>query len=292
MNKLNETVSHLIDTYRDVSKIRNIELFSDFLINGYKMTTLSSVEEKHYNNVILAKMHLGMLITLYDDLADNPKFQDNELLEILYMLPFVEEDFIKNLSLEQIKIYELSKFLLNGLQRHLKDCPNYEVLKDFFHFDIEQIFTANKYSSLITQLPHGASSYESSRYGSFNMGIVAAGMIDLMGSEKFNINELGYSRSIFHSAQRMGRISNLIVTLDRELSEKDLTNELYIKFNYPMDEEDKDYSSIERQTLNEFNSLTKRILKHEKYIFHFSVKDYCEGINNLHKLHLSLKGII
>ena len=249
MSNLNKSVNQLINTYRSVSKIRNIELFSDFLINGYKMTTLSSVDEKYYNNVIMAKMHLGMLITLYDDLADNPKFQDNELLEILYMLPFVESNFIDNLSPDQIKIYDLSKYLLAGLQKYLIDCPNYKVLKDFFQFDIEQIFTSNKYSSLITQLPTGASAYESTRYGSFNMGIVAAGMIDLMGSSRLNIDELGYSRSAFHSAQRMGRISNLIVTLDRELNEKDITNELYIRFTFPMNKKDKERSTIERRTL-------------------------------------------
>lgn len=282
----------MIVKYRNVSKNRNVELFSKFLFKGYKMTTLNSVDRVHYNKVIMAKMHLGMLITLYDDLADNPKFQDNELLKILYMLPFADENFKQNLTPEQFRIYNLSRYLISGFKFLLKGLPHYDKLKEFFLFDMEQIFSANKYSSLITSLPEGASAYESVRYGPFNMGIVAAGMIDLMGSSNFKIIELGTSRSAFHHAQRMGRISNLLATLDRELEEDDITNELFIKMHLSYDSYKYDREASEGKVIDEFTSLSDNLLKHKKAINSFCIEVYNKGIKKLHDFHLDLKGTI
>jgi hypothetical protein len=292
MIELKSEIKELISTYREVSSIRNVELFSKFLFDGYKMTTLNCVDSVHFNNVIFAKMHLGMLITLYDDLADNPKFQDNELLKILYMLPFAKEDFKNDLSIDQLRIYNLSKILISGLEKSIKTLPNYKRLNEFFLFDLEQVFSANKYSSLIANMPQGASSYESIRYGSFNMGIVAAGMIDLMGSSTIVLSELGTSRSAFHHAQRMGRISNLLATLDRELEEDDVTNELFIQMYLSYDSCRFDRKSSEEKVMKEFNSLSINLVKHKSAITFFSVEEYNEGIKSLHDFHLQLKGTI
>jgi len=292
MNSLKAEVQTLISTYCSVSKIRNVELFSKFLFNGYKMTTLNSVDEKYFNKVIMAKMHLGMIITLYDDLADNPKFQDNELLKILYMLPFADENFKQELSSEQLRIYNLSRFLIAGLDDLLEGLPHYKKIKEFFLFDMEQVFSANKYSSLITSMPEGASSYESVRYGHFNMGIVAAGMIDLMGISKLKLTELGTSRSAFHHAQRMGRISNLLATLDRELEEDDITNELFIQMYLSYDSDKHDRKSCEEKVMDEFYSLAKKLLKHKQAIASFCIETYNKGIKDLHDFHLDLKGTI
>src|SRR4051794_22798126 len=76
----------LVETYLGVSSHRSESLFRRFLPDGYRMTTIDSVDPAVFDTAILAKVHLGMLITLYDDLADHPRHRNAQLLSELYGL--------------------------------------------------------------------------------------------------------------------------------------------------------------------------------------------------------------
>ena len=69
---------------------------------------------------------------------------------------------------------------------------------------------------------------ESRSLGPYNMGMVAAGMIDVIGSHKFPLCELGSLREGLVMGQRLGRIANLLSTFHREISEDDKTNEILL----------------------------------------------------------------
>lgn len=66
-------IEHAINYYLSLVNTRKKELFEYFLYKGYQCTALNTLEKKERYNAFNAKMYLGMLITLIDDLADNPK---------------------------------------------------------------------------------------------------------------------------------------------------------------------------------------------------------------------------
>jgi hypothetical protein len=113
------------------------------------------------------------------------------------------------------------------------------------------------------------------------MGIVMAGMIDLMSISTFKINELGQSREIFLLGQRAGRISNVLTTLEREIYEKDITNEI-LSYNHKNTQ-----SSITDLEL-ELADIINRLMNY-KNIKCFSTAKYSIGIKKLHDLHQNLK---
>jgi hypothetical protein len=69
--------------YEKIFSHRDRRLFTDFLVNGYRHTTLNTVSTELFEEVVYAKVCLGMIITLYDDLADHPKYYNPKLLKPL-----------------------------------------------------------------------------------------------------------------------------------------------------------------------------------------------------------------
>lgn len=279
-------ISHLIKKYRTVSSIRSEILFSYFLPNGYMLTALSCVQNENKLNVIYSKIILGMIITLYDDLADHPKHRNSLLLENLYRLNLCQtQENALALKSDQ-NIFELAKFLFCELETTLKDLPRFEKLKLVLQFDIEQFYNSNRYSMLISQIPECAHVFESKVISPHNMGIVAAGTIDLMSAQNWPLNELGQCRKIFHIGQRLGRISNLVHTLHREIQENDGTNEIIIALK----RRGIFLSKYKKKLKEEFNKKIGKI-KEEK-IESFSSERYADGLMQLEKLHFSLQGKI
>ena len=217
--------AHDLNSMQRISPFRNYRLFSEFLPKGYKLTTLSSV--KHIEEVIELKVILGTLITLYDDFADRPDRLNSKLLQLLYRVPF-ESVEIHNafLSEEEKESLKFSQVLFKKLIFGLRQLPNYHKLIQIFNFDLKQFFLANQYGELLTQYPYLSNYLENRLYLHHNMGIVMAGVIDLMSLPTIDFSELGQLRSLFLLGQRASRISNVITTYEREEREGDITNEL------------------------------------------------------------------
>lgn len=281
MNQLDQ----LIETYLTSSAARPEVLFRDFLITGYRATTLSSVPRDLSELVIFAKVHVGMIITLYDDLADNPKYRNPDLLQKLYSLNVGRDlQTPSELSSEDKKTFELARFLFQQLDSVIQKLPNYQVLLPALRFDIEQFYACNRHSELMMVLPEVRNISESQTLGAHNMGMVAAGIIDLMGSPEFDLSELGVSREVLLLGQRLGRISNLIFTLQREVDEGDFTNEILIAEKI---HEAHDYQS---RLLAEFEEKQNAIQKTQ--LKGFSVGQYAKGLEDLHHLYSRLEGKI
>lgn len=276
----------LIENYQQHSNLRDQRLFSIFLMRGYDMTTLSSVAPEYREEALFAKMQLGMLITLMDDFADNPKFRDEKKLKQIYEL-IDNKNFTQNFKERGTK---LAQFLSQGLFLSIRSLPNGHLLEKVFEFDLRQIVLANQYSEVITDFPGVANLIESVQYGPYNMGIVAAGMIDLIASKKFNKHSLGPSREIFLIGQRMGRIANVLTTFDREISEGDLTNEISIYLRNKIGGR----KSLKQYKLSlqiEFEDLTKKIKSYDQLV-EFDVHQYAKGLENFLALHRRLEGTI
>lgn len=283
------TIDEIIDHYLSIINIRPRVLFSHFLVEGYKITALNTIDPQWAKRSLDAKIMLGMLITLLDDLADNPRYFNPELLRILYQIGGQYPQFKKRFfSAHELKIIKLTEFLIMNIKKTLFSLPNYNSLYKIFLFDIWQIYLSNRYSELMTAFPAVRNLTEAKLYGPYNMGMVAAGMIDLMASSSAMIDELGKCREIFLLGQRLGRIGNLIATYEREKNEKDLTNEIFI------------YNNATIHSHNNYREILKK--EHDvgiENIFHqansiksFNTQLYSIGLEKLFSLHQSMTGTI
>lgn len=273
-----------LHSMQKISPCRNSRLFSEFLPKGYKLTTLDSVTKK--DEVVHLKIILGTLITLFDDFADVPDRFNPRLLEILYQIPFAPAKIHKAfLSCEEQESTNLCEELFQKLFNGMENLPNYRALIKIFQFDLKQFFLANQYSELVTSSPDLSNPSENRLYLHHNMGIVMAGMIDLMSLDRFHFNELGMSRSLFLFGQRAGRISNVLTTFEREMKDGDFTNEI-LSDRYLNDPQ------LAVDHLESELSQTYKAMEKFENIQSFSTKKYREGIENLHHLHLKLKGVI
>ena len=261
---------------------RSSSLFCKFLPQGYLMTTLDCVPSERVDRVICAKVFLGMIITLYDDLADHPRLRNPLLLSALYQINLGRKFSISthlNLNEQEIRTYEFAGSLFECLDRALEGLPHYEALKRVLSFDIEMFYCCNRYSEMLSIVPGLGNLSEVRTLGPHNMGIVAAGMIDLMACHTLNLQELGRCREVLLLGQRLGRISNLIFTLERELTQGDVTNEiLYLQ------------EGASEALLKEFDKTVELIL--EVSLKSFGTAAYAQGLKGLHKLHDAYKGQI
>src|SRR5689334_17025136 len=123
---LNSELSALIRTFSDVCKNRPEVLFREFLPKGYRLTTLDSVRGDLVESVVFSKSHLGMMISLYDDLADHPQHRNPALLEALYQLNLTKDRLAPpRLVGKDRAIFELARHLFFQLGTILKRFPNY-----------------------------------------------------------------------------------------------------------------------------------------------------------------------
>lgn len=303
--KIQLQLAHSLKLYRNVISYRDDELFTKFLPEGYAHTTLSSVDSIYYEQVMMSKIHLGMLITLLDDFADHPLYFNELLLNEMYKLPYhmqlIQTD---HLSSYENTIIQLANTLLKIILANLSDLPNFKNLHALFKFDLLRIYQANHYSSLLTQYKQLFNSEELVSLRAFNMGIVIAGMIDIMGSVSFSMLELGSIRQILHLGQRYGSICNHIYTFEREFIEGDFTNEVLVKGlerhfispldlnNYSIHQIMTKLSPIFLELKIEQQTILDRILQFNSSLNTFSCQQYVEGLLALNILHASLQEII
>ena len=281
---------HLLDgalvDYRKHIAYRDEVLFTEFLPQGYQLVTLSCVPQKYFYTVLFVKCNLGMFITLIDDFADNPKLRNRELLDKLYQVPF-DDEFIEldGCSVEERGICELALKLRANMKKHIRKLPGFLTLYDVFKFDFEEVMRANAFSELITDRPDIVNPEECRHYGAYNMGMVLAGMIDLMSVEEVS-DPLGRLREVFLLGQRHGRLSNLLSTLDREKAEADQTNELVALSEYRGVSLSSQLAAADDERAQILRSLD------EAEVSQFKVDRYASGLRKLHELHTSMIGSI
>lgn len=285
MCALDQRVQELSDAYLACSQIRDPRLFTIFLYDGYRMTTLPSVDRPLYEDLIAAKVALGMLITLYDDLADNPRTFNPRLLAHLYRLDVFDDAPVPlGLGTEERKHFALAVSLLKEIRHSVIKFPHAEAFGELLSFDLQQFYISNRYSELQRIVPGISNLTESKLYGPYNMGMVIAGMLDLMASSRFDHRELGRAREIFLLGQRCGRIGNLLSTYEREKAEGDLTNEIIASGEEPVA-----YQIVLR---NEVRETHGKLERESRRLTSVDFTSYVAGVEKLFDLHRRMEGII
>jgi hypothetical protein len=275
---VNLTIEDISQLAHRFSPHRNIMLFRDFLPKGYNLTTLSSVSDALKESNLLVKICIGTIITLYDDLADHPKLRNPSLLRDLYQLPF---DRRLTCESRNHPLYVALAELWDTAFSHMATFPHYHLLRPAFEFDVQQFFNANRYAEMVTDLPAFFNTRESRNYMHHNMGIILVGTIDLMCSPYVDTKLIGSARALFFEAQKAARLMNMIATVDREIKEGDVTNELVF-----MPDREQAVLSIQ----DEMNEIFASIRTQNSTSF--SVPQYVQGMEALFELHKSLRGVI
>jgi len=277
----------LVDLYFAVSPIRDRRLFTEFLLEGNAHATLSSVEPRHFDPALLAKLRLHMTIVLYDDLADHPRHADPELLTALYLLNIdVEPPRVVFADDHRRRTYDLAISLLHGIRSLVRAFPLGQELAPLLAFDIHQFYQANRYAALISRTRHFASLEELRALGVHNMGLIASWTIDLMASRSLDRSQIGRCREIFALGQRVCRISNTLATYERELAEGDWTNELIVGSPYIALDDHR------RLLSEEAERLLAEIATNERGVTAFDVVSYVDSLRRVQALHRHMHGII
>lgn len=281
---MNDEYNKKIKLYREYFPHRKAYLFNQFLLQGYQQTTLSSVSDGFFSEALSAKLHLGMLITLFDDFADHPSFIYPQLLDKLYMLPYFHRDQVgRDLEIEAENVFSnnvlgLANSICEDMFKSLSGLPHYCRYSELFVFDLKQFYQCNRYFEELRKYPELKNLTEIQYHSSYNMGIVMAGMIDVMASPRFDFSELGLSRELFILAQRYGKISNNLTTFAREVEEQDYSNELFMV--------------SEKELLNEQKTILKKMSAKKSGIKSFDTLKYIDSMKQLHALHEISRGEI
>ncbi|BBM86092.1 hypothetical protein [Candidatus Uabimicrobium amorphum] len=302
LQRISNKIAAILQKY-PLFKDRNSTLFLRFLPIGYSYVTLSCVSSEYVEDLIVAKTKIGMWITLYDDLADNPKYRNFKLLEELYKIPHNSEYIeYEKLNEEERQIVELSLMLWDDIFTMISTLPYYEKFKEFFAFDIQQFYVANRYSELVSEYPKMTNQTENRIYLSYNMGMVIVGMMDLMATWDGVFAELGTMRNILFQGQVLGRISNVLNTLERELKEEDFTNEVISLALQNMDLVLDDFTKRSKEELEKIlHPLAQELLEERTTLYQeirnisletFDVAVFVSGLQSLHELHENMRSQI
>ena len=284
---MNNNYNKKIKLYREYFPHRQEYLFNHFLLKGYQLTTLSSVADEFFPDLLSAKLHLGMLITLFDDFADHPKFNQPQLLDKLYQLPFFHRSPAGSSALDEIAqtdcvfsnaVIGLAIDICEDMIKSLSSLPHYACYSELFVFDLKQFYQCNRYFEELRIYPELRNLTEIQYYSSYNMGIVLVGIMDIMASPNFDMNELGISRELFILAQRYAKISNNLTTFDREISEQDYSSELLMV--------------SENHALKEQKILLQKMLAIQDKLKSFDAMKYIDSMKQLHNLHEESRGVI
>jgi hypothetical protein len=255
----------LLADYFQVFEHRHPDLFRVFLPDGYRMTTLSGVSPAHRETVLAAKWRLGLLITLCDDFADRAEYATD--------------------TQRRAAAAALEAKLTREIDELVAPLPHYELLAPVLAFDLAQVRAANDYSALVTRLPSFACLAEARHHQPYNMGMVAAATLDLMGTPALDESELGRLRAVFLKGQRLGRIANILATDEREAAEGDHTSELAIEARSTPAF---DARAACARLLDEAALILRDIA--ERSLRSFSAPSYALGLQRLLDLHLAMRG--
>jgi len=257
---------------------------------GWKIFTLSCVDDEYKESVIMTKIYSTMLNALIDDLVD--KMQNEKmLLEASGIVLNDNKNSCDFFSKTNRNYLFLIAKIWNLINKTIKQYPRYKDFKDIFTYDYRQYLNTIQYSYLIIKNPALINLIEHEIYSPHNMQMIIGSTIDLMCSPKFKAEKLGALRTINWNAQQMGRIGNLITTWKNEIyNDNDFTSGI---FAYALDK-----NIIKVEDLKEKENLEKVVKKinassAEKYY----LKQWENCYNNIYRLnnnieHVNIKKIL
>ena len=209
-------LDEIIKLYKLVGE-RNADFLFRWIYNIYDRIHLPSIDKKYKKILNLTKTKLGIFNVLIDDLADNSKTRNKELLEICMKIPW---NYKKNYGNQYL---EIARSIWEDCIKTIEKFPRYQEFEDFFYFDLYQFMNCNKYSYLVNS-KKTSNFTEDRTYLHHGVMVLLHCDLDLMCSPDFNYNELGKLREILYLVQEFIHLGNMLSTYTREVEELDVSS--------------------------------------------------------------------
>lgn len=271
---------------------------------GVVVTCLNTVESRWRESVHLTKVLGIMFVCLIDDIADEIK--DKIFLNEALKIPFASQDICyENLSQLHQKYLKFALKLWLVIERRLQSYPRYEEFKEILEFDNWMLANSMRHSFLINTKNYLLNLAEHDIYAPHNMYMVFMNMVDLCCSPTFQIHELGMVREVFLTAQKMGRIGNMITTWEREIYECDFSSGIFayglVHKIFTLEELNscepveiiqriKD-AQIEEYFILEWEKKYSKINQLSSSIDSLDIKQLLVGLEKLFRIHLGSRGL-
>jgi len=211
-NDLNDT----IELYKLVGE-RNADFLFHWIYNIYDRIHLPSIQNEYKQILNLTKTKLGIFNVLIDDLADNSKIRNKELLEKCMVIPWNFNEKYNNRYLETVRT------IWEDCIKSIEEFPRFNKFEDVFYFDLFQFMNCNKYSYLVNT-KKTSNFTEDKIYLHHGVMVLLHCDLDLMCSPNFDYNELGKLREILYYVQDYIHIGNMLSTYTREVEELDVSS--------------------------------------------------------------------
>lgn len=286
MVELRATLSHWLDEYLTLNMGRDERLFTQFLPFGYAKTTLSSVNPSLYERCQLTKWMIGALITLTDDFADNPAFRSMSWVKG-FIATAQGGHPMDSFSTQHQQALTLSGQLYEWIKQSLAQMTLQPRLIPLIDFDLQQYFLNMHFSTFLSSDPLLICKREYLWHAPHNMGMVIAGMVDLACCDQIEWREMAVIRELFYCAQRSGHICNTLTTMDREMEEGCISNEIQLRLMHGINGSEANIIELlEQERIELYQKITAQSLKT------FSTADYVQGLQQLQALHEEMQGVI
>lgn len=253
-----------IKLYKSIGD-RNADFLFNWLYNIYNNIYLSSIGTDYKKPLTLTKTKLGIFDVLVDDLADNCKLRDKNLLEECMKIPWQNsKNYFDN------QYFLVTKQIWQECINSIQEFPRYNDFKDIFYFDIQQFMNCNRYSYLVNT-KNSSNFIEDKAYLHHGVMVLTHCDLDLMCSPDFDYNELDKLRPILYMVQDFFHIGNMLSTYPREIDEFDLSSPI-ISLALRKD-------LIQKNTIKDDPEYTLECLKPLVPIFEKRMKDNLSSIN-------------
>ncbi len=215
-NTVYKNLEETINLYKSVGE-RNADFLFKWIYNVYDCIFLPSIDNQYKEVLNLTKTKLGIFNVLIDDLADNEKTRNKELLDTCMKIPWSDKKDYKNGYLS------VASTIWNDCIKKIETFPRYEMFKEIFYFDLQQFMNCNRYSYLVNS--NNTSNFtEDKIYLHHGVMVLLHCDLDLMCSPNFDYNELGKLRIINYQVQDYIHIGNMLSTYSREVEELDVSS--------------------------------------------------------------------
>ena len=205
-----------INMYQSVGN-RNADFLFNWINDIYDFFYLPSIDYHYKDSLKLDKTKLTIFDVLVDDLADNCKIRNRELLEKAVNIPWNGVKPYKNQYLDVTR--RIWRDCIASIQKY----PRYKEFEELFFFDLNQTLSSMKYSYLANCTGFN-NVLEDEMYIQHGVMVLLHADMDLMCSPTFDKEDLGKIRPILHHVQSIIHIGNLMNTYAREIEEADFSS--------------------------------------------------------------------
>ena len=204
--------------------VRRLEVLRQFMEPGIRATTLSCAAPAHRESLVKTKLWMTALILLIDDLVDTAAERDWAAVEQV----FAHMHGARGQELDH-PIVRLGGAIWSVIETDLTQFPGWHALSVLVDQDWASVQLAFRRARALQQLPESYEAEHDTDLLGHDFGIVLSGMTDLMTLPTVDRDDLPTARRAFRAAQRVARLHNDMVTLDKELAEGDVCNAIILR---------------------------------------------------------------